>query len=131
MSLSLGLGFFGVLNGRGIVKIAECSDAFLVERVLDHLRTFVSQSVDIPKDKFVAVHAFTLGDQVPSLDLVNKVVMTIRNEECCVMHVDNKFECCLQHDKIIALSMEETLMYRSHFSSSTKQGLRGEWRMER
>jgi hypothetical protein len=87
--LSLGLGFFGALNGRGVVKIPDCSDVFLVECVLDHLRTIVSQSVDIPKDKFVAVHAFTLGDQVPSLDLVDKVVMVIRNEECCVMRVDS------------------------------------------
>ena len=80
-SLSLGLGFFRILNGRGVVNFADCGDVFLVENVLDNLRTVASSRVDIPKDKFVAVYAFILGDEVSSSDLNNKVVMVIRKEE--------------------------------------------------
>ena len=54
-SLSLSLGFFRALSDQGIVEIADCNDAFLVECVLDRLLTIVSQCAGVPKDSFVAV----------------------------------------------------------------------------
>ena len=85
----------------------------------------MSNCVDMPKEKFVAVHAFTLRDEGLSFNLFDTVMMVIREDECFVLQASKEPECCCRHCQIIALYTKESLMYRSRFSKASQAGAAG------
>ena len=107
------------LKDRGLIKIDDCDDVFLAECVLENFRSFVSRSVNMPEDKFVAVHAFTLGDDGLSINLRFEIMMVIREDDCFVLSAIKEPECCLRHGQVIALYTKESFMYRSRFSNAS------------
>ena len=80
--------------------------------------------IDQEEEQFVAVHAFSLGEDGLGPQLFDDIALIVDHENCHVMQLRNHHLDCFKHCFIVLLYRDDSFMFRSRFTSSSSDTAR-------